>query len=248
MLLALLASFKLFPNIIPARPEQPKETTKESQELATTQESPPPQPTSQPKSSVEKNIEIIPRALIETLKHETPSSSLPPSQKPASERNPAKEPTSNTRASSVEKPSKITPPNDIANLKPVTFGVQSVPKQKQDLGSNNSSTKMPFNVSPDIQKMSKKAALNKPSLDQTDESDWRNYGPFKVDWKNWQPMDGGSIVARSFNGEDKPVYLAVNCGTKRLNYTNQSTQWMSWKSPQTEYERLLITDICKAMK
>jgi len=223
LLLALLASFKLLPNIIPARPEQPKETTKESQELATTQESPPPQPTSQPKSSVEKNIEIIPRALIETLKHEAPSSSLPPSQKPASERNPAKEPTSNTRASSVEKPSKITPPNDIANLKPVTFGVQSVPKQK-------------------------KAALNKPSLDQTDESDWRNYGPFKVDWKNWQPMDGGSIVARSFDGEDKPVYIAVNCGTKRLNYTNQSTQWMSWKSPQTEYERLLITDICRTMK
>jgi len=161
--------------------------------------------------------------LIETLKHETPSSSLPPSQKPASERNPAKEPTSNTRASSVEKPSKITPPNDIANLKPVTFGVQSVPKQK-------------------------KAALNKPSLDQTDESDWRNYGPFKVDWKSWQPMDGGSIVARSFNGEDKPVYIAVNCGTKRLIYTNQSTQWICWKSPQTEYERLLITDICRTMK
>ncbi len=75
--------------------------------------------------------------------------------------------------------------------------------------------------------------------------DWRSYGPLQVDWANWQPM-GGSFVAPTLNGEGKPVYLAVNCGARKLNATSQSGQWKSWDSPQTDFEEQLITDICKA--
>jgi len=75
--------------------------------------------------------------------------------------------------------------------------------------------------------------------------DWRSYGPLQVDWANWQPM-GGSFVAPTLNGDGKPVYLAVNCGARKLNATSQSGQWKSWDAPQSEFEEQLISDICKA--
>lgn len=75
--------------------------------------------------------------------------------------------------------------------------------------------------------------------------DWRSYGPLQVDWANWQPM-GGSFVAPTLDGEGKPVYLAVNCGARKLNATSQSGQWKSWDSPQSDFEKQLINDICKA--
>ena len=75
--------------------------------------------------------------------------------------------------------------------------------------------------------------------------DWRSYGPLQVDWANWQPM-GGSFVAPTLNGDGKPVYLAVNCGARKLNATSQSGQWKSWDAPQSDFEEQLISDICKA--
>jgi LysM repeat protein len=75
--------------------------------------------------------------------------------------------------------------------------------------------------------------------------DWRSYGPLQVDWANWQPM-GGSYVAPTLNGDGKPVYLAVNCGARKLNATSQSGQWKSWDAPQTDFEEQLISDLCKA--
>ena len=75
--------------------------------------------------------------------------------------------------------------------------------------------------------------------------DWRSYGPLQVDWANWQPI-GGSFVAPTLNGDGKPVYLAVNCGARKLNATSQSGQWKSWDAPQSEFEEQLISDICKA--
>jgi LysM repeat protein len=85
-----------------------------------------------------------------------------------------------------------------------------------------------------------KVAANKPLG-----PDWRSYGPLQVDWANWQPM-GGSYVAPTLNGDGKPVYLAVNCGARKLNATSQSGQWKSWDAPQTDFEEQLISDICKA--
>ena len=76
-------------------------------------------------------------------------------------------------------------------------------------------------------------------------ADWRSYGPLQVDWSNWQPM-GGSYVAPTLNGDGQALYLAVNCGARKLNATSQSGQWKSWDAPQTDFEQRLITDLCKA--
>ena len=86
---------------------------------------------------------------------------------------------------------------------------------------------------------------SKPSSSKPQGPDWRSYGPLQVDWANWQPM-GGSFVAPTLNGDGKPVYLAVNCGARKLNATSQSGQWKSWDAPQSEFEEQLISDICKA--
>jgi LysM repeat protein len=76
-------------------------------------------------------------------------------------------------------------------------------------------------------------------------AEWRSYGPLQVDWSNWQPM-GGSYVAPTLNGDGQALYLAVNCGARKLNATSQSGQWKSWDSPQTDFEQQLIADLCKA--
>lgn len=86
---------------------------------------------------------------------------------------------------------------------------------------------------------------SKPKSSKPQGPDWRSYGPLQVDWANWQPM-GGSFVAPTLNGDGKPVYLAVNCGARKLNATSQSGQWKSWDAPQSDFEEQLISDICKA--
>jgi LysM repeat protein len=90
-----------------------------------------------------------------------------------------------------------------------------------------------------------KSSSSKPSSSKPQGPDWRSYGPLQVDWANWQPM-GGSFVAPTLNGDGKPVYLAVNCGARKLNATSQSGQWKSWDAPQSDFEEQLISDICKA--
>ena len=75
--------------------------------------------------------------------------------------------------------------------------------------------------------------------------DWRSYGPLQVDWANWQPM-GGSYVAPSLNSDGQPLYLAINCGAKRLNATGQSGTWKTWDVPQSDFEHKLINDLCTA--
>ena len=89
------------------------------------------------------------------------------------------------------------------------------------------------------------SATSKAGSSKPQGPDWRSYGPLQVDWANWQPM-GGSYVAPTLNGDGKPVYLAVNCGARKLNATSQSGQWKSWDAPQTDFEEQLISDICKA--
>jgi LysM repeat protein len=84
------------------------------------------------------------------------------------------------------------------------------------------------------------AKASKPSS-----PDWRSYGPLQVDWANWQPM-GGSYVAPSLNSDGQPLYLAINCGAKRLNATGQSGTWKTWDAPQSDFEHKLINDLCTA--
>jgi LysM repeat protein len=74
--------------------------------------------------------------------------------------------------------------------------------------------------------------------------DWRPYGPLKIDWSKWQTM-GGSYVAPSLDGDGKARYMAVNCTAGKLNTTTSSGQWNSWSSPEQDFERKLVQDICR---
>ena len=58
--------------------------------------------------------------------------------------------------------------------------------------------------------------------------------------------DTAAYFCGPLNGDGKPVYLAVNCGARKLNATSQSGQWKSWDAPQTDFEEQLISDLCKA--
>jgi hypothetical protein len=56
---------------------------------------------------------------------------------------------------------------------------------------------------------------------------------------------GGSYVAPSLNTEGKARYLAVNCTAGKLNTTSPAGQWNTWVSPEKDFEKQLVQDICK---
>ena len=78
---------------------------------------------------------------------------------------------------------------------------------------------------------------------QPKDADWRTYGPLQVDWANWQSM-GGSDVAPTLNADGKPLYVAVNCGAKKINVTGADGGWKNWSAPQTSFEEDLVKDRC----
>jgi hypothetical protein len=74
--------------------------------------------------------------------------------------------------------------------------------------------------------------------------DWRTYGPMQVNWAAWQPM-GGSMVAPTLNGQGQTLYVAINCGARKLNATTASGEWQAWSDPSVEHEQQLVSDYCK---
>jgi LysM repeat protein len=132
-------------------------------------------------------------------------------------------------------PSPATSTASAVAARPVSeTAVAAKPVSKQPVASK------PVAAKPATTTAKATATTGKPSG-----ADWRSYGPLQVDWSNWQPM-GGSYVAPTLNGDGQALYLAVNCGARKLNATSQAGQWKSWDSPQTDFEQRLITDLCRA--
>lgn len=77
----------------------------------------------------------------------------------------------------------------------------------------------------------------------TGKSDWRVYGPLKVDWTSWQPM-GGSMVAATLNAKGEALYTSINCGARKINATNAAGQWGTWNDPSSAGEAKLVNDFC----
>jgi LysM repeat protein len=77
----------------------------------------------------------------------------------------------------------------------------------------------------------------------TGKSDWRVYGPLKVDWTSWQPM-GGSMVAATLNAKGEALYTSINCGARKINATNAAGQWGTWNDPGSAGETKLVNDFC----
>jgi len=76
-------------------------------------------------------------------------------------------------------------------------------------------------------------------------AEWRTYGPLQVDWANWQTM-GDSRVVPTLNAAGQPLYLAVNCGARKINVTGADGGWKAWASPSSHFEKDLVKDRCQA--
>ena len=74
--------------------------------------------------------------------------------------------------------------------------------------------------------------------------DWRNYGPLQVDWNAWRPM-AGSLVAPGVNSQGQTLYVAVNCGARRLNVTGPAGAWKTWDAPRESFEQELLGAACR---
>ncbi|WP_320668225.1 LysM peptidoglycan-binding domain-containing protein [Prochlorococcus sp. MIT 1307] len=88
-----------------------------------------------------------------------------------------------------------------------------------------------------------KLASNTYKEEIVGESQWRKYGPLQIDWSNWKVMDG-SHVAPTLHQSGQALYLAVNCSFRKLNATGIDGAWNHWISPQENFERNLINDLC----
>lgn len=74
--------------------------------------------------------------------------------------------------------------------------------------------------------------------------DWRSYGPLQVDWSAWRPM-AGSLVAPGVNSQGQTLYVAVNCGARRLNVTGPAGAWKTWDAPRESFEQELLGAACR---
>jgi LysM repeat protein len=74
--------------------------------------------------------------------------------------------------------------------------------------------------------------------------DWRNYGPLQVDWSAWRTM-AGSLVAPGVNSQGQTLYVAVNCGARRLNVTGPAGAWKTWDAPRESFEQELLGAACR---
>ncbi len=76
------------------------------------------------------------------------------------------------------------------------------------------------------------------------EADWREYGDLKINWTSWKKVESNSI-ALSLNKKGKPLYLAVNCYSTKLNWKKVNGQWNQWFAPKNDFEFNLLDDLCE---
>ncbi len=109
-----------------------------------------------------------------------------------------------------------------------TLATQSVPEN-----NTTAAAKPTEEAKEDTQVLAKKTAT----------ADWRYFGPLQVDWSNWRTM-AGSLVAPTLNKQKQPLYVAVNCGARKLNITGSGGTWKTWESPSESFERDLVKAAC----
>jgi len=119
------------------------------------------------------------------------------------------------------------------NAPAATLATQSVPE------TSTTSTTETAAVTPAETTEAGTAVLAK----KTPTADWRYFGPLQVDWSNWRTM-AGSLVAPTLNKQKQPLYVAVNCGARKLNITGSGGTWKTWESPGEAFERDLVKAAC----
>jgi LysM repeat protein len=76
------------------------------------------------------------------------------------------------------------------------------------------------------------------------EADWRDYGALRVNWSTWNKIENNSI-ALGLNSKGKPLYLAVNCYSSKLNWKTINGKWNQWFAPTNNFEFDLLDDLCE---
>ena len=99
-------------------------------------------------------------------------------------------------------------------------------------------------VKPEIRPTAPAAARPPVLAKRSAAPDWRNYGPLQVDWSAWRPM-AGSLVAPGVNSQGQTLYVAVNCGARRLNVTGPAGAWKTWDVPKESFEQELLGAACR---
>jgi hypothetical protein len=59
---------------------------------------------------------------------------------------------------------------------------------------------------------------------------------------------GGSMVAPSLNEAGQPIYLAINCGARKMNATASDGNWQTWEDPRADFEVKLMSDFCSTQE
>lgn len=167
-------------------------------------------------NKVEVGTKLLLRRVPLTTKEPLPTQSVPETASPAVS-------LSTTAKSRTETPIQATKPEPAATA---TKPVSKEPKAKPTKLVAKASNKPATSVAPK-------------------QTDWRQYGPLKVDWSNWQTM-AGSEVAPTLNANGKPLYIAVNCGANKINVTGANGAWKTWNAPEKTYEKDLVKDRCRS--
>ena len=138
----------------------------------------------------------------------------------------------------------ITNPNKIkiGTAIKLPAGTQTVSTSSSDLATR-SRTAPETSTNTAAASTSDEAQEPKVMAKKTASADWRYYGPLQVDWNNWRSM-AGSLVAPSLNKEGQPLYVAVNCGARKLNVTGPAGAWKTWEAPSEDFERDLVKAAC----
>tara|TARA_Y100001968_G_scaffold321776_1_gene356755 strand:- start:5063 stop:5479 length:417 start_codon:yes stop_codon:yes gene_type:complete len=85
--------------------------------------------------------------------------------------------------------------------------------------------------------------LNKIIKRQSDDINWKSYGPLVVYWPSWETLEGNSI-ALAKNTNKQIFYLAINCKNKLINATGENNSWKGWLNPTFVFEKNLVFDYC----
>ena len=71
----------------------------------------------------------------------------------------------------------------------------------------------------------------------------RNYGSLKI-YMNTIQARGNTHIAKAFNKNNQPIYIAINCKAKKINTTGLKNIWKGWFPPSQKFEFSLINDVC----
>jgi len=131
-----------------------------------------------------------------------------------------------------------------AGTRPVEPTAAAVPGGGASTVNTEAKPEVKADVKPEVRPAAPSAARPPVLAKRSATPDWRHYGPLQVDWSAWRTM-AGSLVAPGVNSQGQTLYVAVNCGARRLNVTGPAGSWKTWDAPKESFEQELLGAACR---